>query len=267
MNKIVCHGDSLTEASDLDKNYTWPILVQNSLNIKVVISGIGGDTSGVLATLGINSFFTGFSAADLDVNAALVADEALIATGRSVTAGDNTNVLELAALRTAEIFDGGTRPLEDFYQGVVSRLATEAAKSYTRASTRDSLLLRLENEREQVSGVSLDEELTKLIQFQRTYQGAARFVSENSSSTRRRPASPKRRDTAGSSNNAVIAVARASLSPMGTTSPIPVCSTACRTPGRLLAMDGVPHSIASTCTNPNDSVELRLGTTMTSRLG
>jgi hypothetical protein len=23
MKKIVCHGDSLTEASDLDKNYTW----------------------------------------------------------------------------------------------------------------------------------------------------------------------------------------------------------------------------------------------------
>jgi len=136
----------------------------------------GGDTSGVLATLGVNSFFTGFSAADMDVNSAIVADEALIATGHSLAAGDNTNVMELAALRTAEIFAGGTRPLEDFHQGVVSRLATEAAKSFTRASTRDSLLLRLENEREQISGVSLDEELTKLIQFQRTYQGAARFV-------------------------------------------------------------------------------------------
>ena len=46
MKKIVCHGDSLTEASDLDQNYSWPNLVGNSLNLKVTKSGIGGDTSG-----------------------------------------------------------------------------------------------------------------------------------------------------------------------------------------------------------------------------
>ena len=46
MKKIVCHGDSLTEASDLDRNYTWPTLVENRLNQKVIKSGIGGDTSG-----------------------------------------------------------------------------------------------------------------------------------------------------------------------------------------------------------------------------
>jgi acyl-CoA thioesterase-1 len=48
MKKIVCHGDSLTEASDLDKNYTWPILLENRLNLKIINSGIGGDTSGGL---------------------------------------------------------------------------------------------------------------------------------------------------------------------------------------------------------------------------
>jgi len=48
MKKIVCHGDSLTEASDLDKNYTWPILVENGLNLPIINSGIGGDTSGGL---------------------------------------------------------------------------------------------------------------------------------------------------------------------------------------------------------------------------
>jgi acyl-CoA thioesterase I len=48
MKTLVCHGDSLTEASDLDKNYTWPALVANRLNVKVINSGIGGDTSGGL---------------------------------------------------------------------------------------------------------------------------------------------------------------------------------------------------------------------------
>ena len=46
MKTIVCHGDSLTEGSDIKKNYTWPLLVENKVNVNVVNSGIGGDTSG-----------------------------------------------------------------------------------------------------------------------------------------------------------------------------------------------------------------------------
>ena len=45
---IVCHGDSLTEGSDLEKSYTWPHLVENRINVTVINNGIGGDTSGGL---------------------------------------------------------------------------------------------------------------------------------------------------------------------------------------------------------------------------
>ena len=48
MKKIVCHGDSLTEGSDLEKNYTWPHLVENKINATIINTGIGGDTSGGL---------------------------------------------------------------------------------------------------------------------------------------------------------------------------------------------------------------------------
>ena len=48
MRTIICHGDSLTEGSDLEKNYTWPHLVENKVNVTVINSGIGGDTSGGL---------------------------------------------------------------------------------------------------------------------------------------------------------------------------------------------------------------------------
>jgi len=48
MKTIVFHGDSLTEASDIDKNYTWPTLIENRLNVRIINSGIGGDTSGGL---------------------------------------------------------------------------------------------------------------------------------------------------------------------------------------------------------------------------
>lgn len=50
MRTIVCHGDSLTEGADLDINYTWPALVENELKVKVLNSGIGGDTTGGLVS-------------------------------------------------------------------------------------------------------------------------------------------------------------------------------------------------------------------------
>ncbi len=48
MKKIICHGDSLTEGSDLENNYTWPKLVENQIQVTVLNRGIGGDTSGGL---------------------------------------------------------------------------------------------------------------------------------------------------------------------------------------------------------------------------
>jgi lysophospholipase L1-like esterase len=48
MTTIVCHGDSLTEGADLNSNSTWPLLVENQVKVKIINSGIGGDTSGGL---------------------------------------------------------------------------------------------------------------------------------------------------------------------------------------------------------------------------
>lgn len=48
INILICHGDSLTEGSDLDRAATWPSQVANRLNIKVINSGVGGDTTGGL---------------------------------------------------------------------------------------------------------------------------------------------------------------------------------------------------------------------------
>jgi len=48
MQTIVCHGDSLTEGTDLNPSYTWPLLVENQVKVKIINSGIGGDTSGGL---------------------------------------------------------------------------------------------------------------------------------------------------------------------------------------------------------------------------
>ncbi len=54
MQKIICHGDSLTHGADIEPAFRWPALLQNVLGgIKTVNTGIGGDTTaGLLSRFG-----------------------------------------------------------------------------------------------------------------------------------------------------------------------------------------------------------------------
>ena len=45
MKTLVCHGDSLTVACELDRQSIWPSLVENRLKINVINNGISGDTT------------------------------------------------------------------------------------------------------------------------------------------------------------------------------------------------------------------------------
>jgi len=135
------------------------------------------DSSGLLATMGVNTFWAGHDAATMDVNSSVLADERLIATGRTLAPGDTDNLLELLALRDREVADGGTKTFEDSYRAIVGRLGTEGLRTNDRLAVRNDIVMRLENQRQAISGVSLDEEMTKMIQFQRAYQAAARVIS------------------------------------------------------------------------------------------
>jgi len=48
MKTLVCLGDSLTESSEVERQFIWPSLVENRLGLNVINSGICGDTTGGL---------------------------------------------------------------------------------------------------------------------------------------------------------------------------------------------------------------------------
>jgi flagellar hook-associated protein 1 FlgK len=85
--------------------------------------------------------------------------------------------MELLTMRDAAVADGGTKTFEEYYRTIIGRLGTEAQRMNNSVAVRNDLVMRLEHQRESVSGVSLDEEMTKMIEFQRAYQAAARLIS------------------------------------------------------------------------------------------
>ncbi len=137
----------------------------------------GEDSSGVLGSLGINTFFTGSKSDDIALNALIAADQRYFAGGRGGGPGDNTNALALAQV----IDQSSTRlnglSVDDFYTNLIGSLgqsaAAEEALSAGARDFRDSLV----TQREQRSGVSIDEEAIQILQLQHNYQAAARIIS------------------------------------------------------------------------------------------
>lgn len=135
------------------------------------------DTSGVLGSLGVNAYFTGRDARDIDVNQSLVDDPSLIAAATSFLPGDGSNALRIAALATTSSARLGGASMLDFHNAQLSSVASAAGASATELDAADGVANALSAQRESISGVNLDEEAISLIKFQRAFQGASRYVS------------------------------------------------------------------------------------------
>lgn len=133
------------------------------------------------------------TAASIRVNFQLKDKPELIATGRSIASdapvGDGSRALAIAALRdvsldaadydeTAMKFNTTTGDTADArYRSTVAGLGVDAAYSRTMADNETSLLNQLQQRRESVMGVSIDEEISALVKFQTGYQANARVMT------------------------------------------------------------------------------------------
>jgi flagellar hook-associated protein 1 FlgK len=135
------------------------------------------DSSGALAALGVGTFFTGQSAADINVRGEVRGDPRLIAASLSGAAGDGGNAGRLAVLGQQSSGVLGTQSINDFRAGMVNALAVSTASALNTYSAADTVHASLTAQREAVAGVSLDEEALNLTVFERSFQGASRFLN------------------------------------------------------------------------------------------
>jgi flagellar hook-associated protein 1 len=114
------------------------------------------------------NFFTytaGSEAATLGVNVTA----ATVRTSTSGAAGANDIALAITGLR------GGTP--DKLYTAFVTRIGGDLKNAQRGESNANALLGSIEDRRQSTSGVSMDEEMTNLVRFQRGYQASARTMS------------------------------------------------------------------------------------------
>jgi len=89
--------------------------------------------------------------------------------------GGNGNALAVAQLNSAKVVNGET--FSQFYGVLAGNVGTDLANAKSATSTDQQLLTQAQTLRQQVSGVSLDQQASDLITFQRSYQATAKLIT------------------------------------------------------------------------------------------
>jgi flagellar hook-associated protein 1 FlgK len=130
----------------------------------------GYDANGVAGT----AFFTGSGAADIAVSSSIAANPSLIAAGNGSGPLDGSNALAMSQLQN-------NAAITPAFQSMVANLGQTVSTAQTNQTTQDQVTKQLQTQQNSVEGVSIDEEMTNLINFQQAYSASARFITTISS--------------------------------------------------------------------------------------
>ncbi|MGB9689317.1 flagellar hook-associated protein FlgK [Thermogutta sp.] len=140
------------------------------------VFAFANDTSGLLAGLGINTFFTGSNAGNIDINPVVANDPSKFAASRGGIGADTQLAEELAGFGDKPLDDYGGLSLHELYDRMVAEVTQGSAITKAEADSARTFENTLRGQKLAVSGVNLDEEVVKLIAYQRQFQVSARFI-------------------------------------------------------------------------------------------
>jgi len=140
------------------------------------VNALHRDGFGLDGTTGLD-FFSGTTAGHLKLSEALDHTDKLATAAQPSAPGDGSIALQISLLADARVMEGGSASINDYYRKTVGRLGMAAEHARHGLESARILADHLEQRRQRLSGVSLDEETVNLVQYQRAYQAAARMIS------------------------------------------------------------------------------------------
>lgn len=150
---------------------------------------VAEDQTGLLAALGINTFFQGSSAHDLAMKNDIVNTTAYINAGKvnangNIEEGDNSTAnsifnlgLETSTVQIKTPWETSNQTLTGYYSSIVSQVGSDTRTSLFNSEYNTALANDLDEQSSAISGVNLDEEMTNLIKFQHSYTAAAKLIT------------------------------------------------------------------------------------------
>jgi flagellar hook-associated protein 1 len=141
----------------------------------------GVDANGVTQPGGVGldgstnvAFFSGTDATDISVNVTAAQIAAASAGGGP---GDNTNALALADIQGTAMTGLSGATIDGAYNQLVTTIGSDSQSAQRSTTNANVIVQSLQNQRDSVSSVSLDEEMTNLVRYQQGYQASARALT------------------------------------------------------------------------------------------
>jgi flagellar hook-associated protein 1 FlgK len=91
--------------------------------------------------------------------------------------GDNRISIAISGLQGQRLMNGGRATMDDFYNSIVSDVGVASSKNKFGMTQQQDIMTQLNKVRDQISGVSIDEETANLLQFQHAFAASAKVIS------------------------------------------------------------------------------------------
>lgn len=135
------------------------------------------DTANFLASVGINTLFAGNSAQNITVCADILNDPRRVATGLGAEMTDNFNVTRMADIKDTALTPLSGMTCGEYYRAIATDIGQMLSTKQMNQENIEVMVLNLENQRDEVSGVNINEESAKLLVFEQMYQSMAKYMS------------------------------------------------------------------------------------------
>ncbi|SFI36318.1 flagellar hook-associated protein FlgK [Planctomicrobium piriforme] len=166
-----------------------PIEIADGLSIKLS-SGtlVAGDTfnvdavsdpdsAGFLSAFSLGGLFQTSDLKSVTVSSQLLQNPGLLATGRTGDGGDASQLNRLLSLRETKLLENGSETLEERLAAITSDVGVDVNSRQSVVDQLQSQYQQLRDQQDATSGVDPNEELLAMLQFQRSFQANARFLS------------------------------------------------------------------------------------------
>jgi flagellar hook-associated protein 1 FlgK len=120
------------------------------------------------------NFFSSYNSGELIINEDILRDPRNIAASANGTNGNGDISVQIAELSSKKMLNGAT--LLEHYTSLISEIGNEKSTASYFAESNKIVLDKLEEQKASYSGVSIDEEMTNIIRFQRSYDASAKLV-------------------------------------------------------------------------------------------
>ena len=135
------------------------------------------DTSGLLAAVGINTFFSGSGASNMAVCSDIAAAPGRVAASLGADMTDNANALRLADLRDQAVSSLGAMTPGEFYRQLVTNVGQQLHIKQMRQDNIEAIVQNLLNQQSEISGVNINDEAARLLVFEQMFQAMAKYIT------------------------------------------------------------------------------------------